>query len=235
MYDISTLRRLEVLCGSDLGVAVGAALPHGADRLLELVVARVRAEDRAEVVAADGEEAGVELPVGREPRARAVAAERLRDRGDDADLARAVEVAVALRDLAAVRGLDRLERELGADRGDDLGGGHDIVHPPAVRRADVHELDEAHGVARPAEAAGDVEDRASFRPRLTTTLTFTGRPASAAASIPASTRATGKSTSFIARNTSSSSESRLTVMRVSPASRERLRLLREQRARSSSA
>ena len=36
--------------------------------------------------------------------------------------------------------------------------------------------------------------------------------------MPASTRATGKSTSFIARKTSSSSESRLTVIRDSPAS-----------------
>ncbi len=35
--------------------------------------------------------------------------------------------------------------------------------------------------------------------------------------MPSSTRATGKSTSFIARKTSSSSESRLTVIRFSPA------------------
>ena len=39
-----------------------------------------------------------------------------------------------------------------------------------------------------------------------------------AASIPSSTRATGKSTSFIARNVASSSESRLTVTRCRPAS-----------------
>jgi hypothetical protein len=58
----------------------------------------------------------------------------------------------------------------------------------------------------------------SFRPRFNTTFTFTGSPAPAAASMPARTRATGKSTSFIARKTSSSSESRLTVTRVSPAS-----------------
>src|SRR3990172_3987484 len=58
----------------------------------------------------------------------------------------------------------------------------------------------------------------SLTPRLTTMLTLTGeRPASCAAAIPSSTRSTGKSTSFIDLNTSLSSESRLTVMRLSPA------------------
>ena len=51
-------------------------------------------------------------------------------------------------------------------------------------------------------------------------LTFTGsRPASWAAAIPSRTLATGKSTPFIAAKTASSSESRLTVTRRSPASR----------------
>src|SRR5436305_1015509 len=54
----------------------------------------------------------------------------------------------------------------------------------------------------------------SFWPRLTTTFTFTGRPASAAASIPARTRATGKSTSFIARKTASSTEARVAVTAI---------------------
>ena len=69
----------------------------------------------------------------------------------------------------------------------------------------------------------------SFRPRLTTTFTLTGSPAAAAASIPASTRATGKSTSFIARKTSSSSESRLTVIRGEAGVGKCLRLLCEER------
>ena len=59
---------------------------------------------------------------------------------------------------------------------------------------------------------------ASFSPRRTTMLIFTGAsPAASAASIPASTRATGNSTSFMHLNTVSSSESRLTVTRFSPA------------------
>ena len=128
-------------------------------------VRRVRAQDRPEVVPAHREEARVELSVGREPRPRAVAAERLRHGGDDADLARPVEIAVALGDLAPVGGSDGLERELGADRGDDLGRGHDVLGSPAVRRADVHELDEAHRVPGAAEAAGDVQDGALVRAR----------------------------------------------------------------------
>ena len=59
----------------------------------------------------------------------------------------------------------------------------------------------------------------SLTPRLTTAFTFTGpRPASTAASMPSSTLATGKSTSFMALNIASSSESSDTVTRVSPAS-----------------
>ena len=49
-------------------------------------------------------------------------------------------------------------------------------------------------------------------------FTFTGSPAPAAAAMPSSTRSTGKSTSFTAPNTASSSESRLTVTRRRPAS-----------------
>ena len=57
----------------------------------------------------------------------------------------------------------------------------------------------------------------SLTPRLTTAFTLTPRPAAEAASIPSSTRLTGKPTSFMARNVASSSESRLTVTRWRPA------------------
>src|SRR6267154_2187089 len=58
----------------------------------------------------------------------------------------------------------------------------------------------------------------SFAPRFTTMLILIGAsPAAAAASMPLSTSETGKSASFILRNTASSSESRLTVTRVRPA------------------
>ena len=71
--------------------------------------------------------------------------------------------------------------------------------------------------SRAQRASGRID--ASFIPRRTTVLILIGaRPASRAAAIPSSTRDTGKSTPFIAPNTSSSSESRLTVIRCSPAS-----------------
>src|SRR4051794_11993711 len=72
--------------------------------------------------------------------------------------------------------------------------------------------------ARAQRASGRIDS--SFRPRRMTVLILIGaRPASRAAAIPSSTFATGKSTPFIRPKTSSSSESRLTVTRASPASR----------------
>ena len=47
---------------------------------------------------------------------------------------------------------------LGVHERHDLGGRDDVVHPPAVRRADVHELDEAERVARVAEVARHRDD-----------------------------------------------------------------------------
>ena len=59
----------------------------------------------------------------------------------------------------------------------------------------------------------------SLVPRRTTMLTLIGpRPTRCAASMPASTSATAKSTSFMRRNTASSMASRLTVTRCRPAS-----------------
>lgn len=55
------------------------------------------------------EEAGVEPAFGRELGARAGAAERLRDRGDHADLSAAVHIPPAGGDLARVRGFDGCE------------------------------------------------------------------------------------------------------------------------------
>ena len=110
-------------------------------------------------MAADGEEAGVQLAVGGEAGARAVAAERLRDGGDDADLAGAIFVYIAPRHLSPIRRLARGFSGISrADPLDDLRRRDNVVQPPAVCRADVHVLDEAHDVVRAAEAPRDVED-----------------------------------------------------------------------------
>src|ERR1051325_3009437 len=95
--DFSVLRGL---FGADFGVAIGAALPHRGDFIADRVVSRPRAHERFQVVAGLSEEAGVEAAVGRKAHAIAARAERLRHRGDDADLAGAVAVAPALGHLA---------------------------------------------------------------------------------------------------------------------------------------
>src|SRR6188472_37200 len=144
--------------GADLGVAVGAPRPDAGDSVAQVLVARSGAEQRAQVGAAEREQAGVELSLRGDPRPRAVAAERLGDRRDDPDLPRSVAVAIPLRDLAAVGRLDGLEREHGVDPLHDLGGRHDVVEPPPVRRADVHVLDEPQCVPGAAEVARHVDD-----------------------------------------------------------------------------
>ena len=106
-----------------------------------------------------GEEAGVELALGREPRARAAAAERLGHRGDHADLAGAVAVAEAARRLVARgrRAPARAARRSSMRRTISVGR-DDVVEAPAVRGADVHVLDEAERVPGAAEALGEPDD-----------------------------------------------------------------------------
>src|SRR5207249_11030383 len=102
---------------------------------------------------------------------------------------------------------------------DDVACWDDVIEPPAIRRADVHELDETQCHPGAFEVPRHGEMLCSFTPRLVTMLILIGpSPAACAASIPARTFATGKSTSFMDRKTASSSESRLTVTRFRPAS-----------------
>src|SRR6185437_4513818 len=98
--------------------AVGALTPDATEGCGNLVVGRAGSDECSQVVSGGGEEACVEGAVGREAGARARPAERARHRGDDADLAASVPVAVALRDLAGIARRKRLEGKLGVDRGD---------------------------------------------------------------------------------------------------------------------
>src|SRR5438105_4522336 len=93
---------------AQLRVAVVAALPDVADGRGDLFVGAAAAQQRAQVVAAGGEQAQEQLAFGGQARAVAVVAERLRDARDDADLAAAVGVAPALGRLAGAAGIDRL-------------------------------------------------------------------------------------------------------------------------------
>jgi len=85
-------------CGRSHGCAARSSGRRGLSRWLRSAraapVAGTAAQRGAQVMSRSREQAGVEHPLGREPGARAAAAERLGDRGDDADLTRAVPVAV---------------------------------------------------------------------------------------------------------------------------------------------
>src|SRR3954462_10436517 len=59
--DFALLRRLG---SADLGVAVGAPLPHGGDLVAQLLVARPVAQERFQVVAGVGEEASEKRAFG---------------------------------------------------------------------------------------------------------------------------------------------------------------------------
>ena len=168
----SLLRRLR---GADLRVAVVARTPHRRD-----LVERSRRRKRRRAAATSGrgplrEEAGVERSLGREPQAVAGRAERLRHRGDHADLARAVPIAPALGDFARVVRVERLQRKRFADAPHDFRRRHDVIHAPAVRAADIHVLDEAHDVAGAAEALAPSRTISpSLTPRFTTMLILIG-------------------------------------------------------------
>src|SRR5258708_37670245 len=81
-----SVRRLRAagLARALLGVAVGASGPDGGDLLAERRGAGAAAQRTAQVVPGTGEQAGVELALGREPGAGAAAAGRPGDRGDAA-------------------------------------------------------------------------------------------------------------------------------------------------------
>src|SRR5581483_11782621 len=72
---------------TELRIAVFAALPHASDALGELLVRGAAPDHGPEIVAANREQAREEAPFGGEPRAGAVAAERLGHRRDHAHLA----------------------------------------------------------------------------------------------------------------------------------------------------
>ena len=103
------------------------------------------------------EQAGIEFSLRGQARPAAAAAEGLRYRGDEADLAHAVVETPALRHLAAVVLRHRMHRPAGADPGGQLARGDHHVRPPCVAVADVHELDETHDHRHPAKALHEIE------------------------------------------------------------------------------
>src|SRR5215218_11367934 len=106
--------------------------PYGvAYDLLDLGVRRARPQRRAQVGLVHREEARAERPLGGEPDPVAVAAERLGDGGDEADLAAPVGEPVAPRGAVALAA-QRLEFVLGLDDRRELGARQDLRHVPVL-------------------------------------------------------------------------------------------------------
>src|SRR5581483_1252860 len=78
-----------------LAIAVAAQAPDAGDARAQRVVGFAAAQWSAQVMTRTCEQAGVELAIGREPRTRAIAAERRTDRIDETDFACAVGVTPA--------------------------------------------------------------------------------------------------------------------------------------------
>src|SRR6187549_1357456 len=98
---------------AQFAVAIHAPRPDAGDAIDECgLTLRQR---RAQVVAVACEQTGIQLAVGRHPRAVAVAAERLADRTDESDLAAAVGIGVARRDFATIVGVEWAQRPLRVD------------------------------------------------------------------------------------------------------------------------
>ena len=197
----------------------------------ELLVGGAEPQRGAQIVAFQREEAGVEAALGREAGARAAAAERLRDRGDDADLAGAVAVAEAAGGLVGAGRLERLERPDGVDRARRSRRPETTSsrRQPFVWPTSMYSMKRSVcGVPRKCSASATMPS--SFAPRLTTAFTLTRRPAAAAASIPSSTCCDGEVD--VVQRAEGGVVDRVEADgdAVEAGARERLGLLRQQRA-----
>src|SRR5688572_27289709 len=88
--------------GAQLAVSVAATSPVVCNERAQLVIARAIAQRRTQVQAGAREQTGVEDAFRGKSRARAAAAERVGDRRDEADLARAVVECVTLGHFAVI-------------------------------------------------------------------------------------------------------------------------------------
>src|SRR5690554_6606611 len=88
--------------GAQLAVAIGAPCPGIVDQRKQFFVARARAQRRTQIHAGSREKTRVEDTLGGQSGARARAAERLGDRGYEADFSRTIVERVAFSDLAVI-------------------------------------------------------------------------------------------------------------------------------------
>ena len=104
------------------------------------------------------------MSIGGKPAPGAFVTERPGDRGDHADLAAAVGIMPAFRDLAGVVGINRLQRVACGDALQHLPSRHHLVHAPAVAATHVHVFDETQHDAAVAEMPGHRDELVIVRP-----------------------------------------------------------------------
>src|SRR5216684_1437424 len=116
----------------------------GADEVPDFIVACAIAQQKAQVMIVLAEETGAELAIGGKPDARAMAAEGLRDGGDEADFAgSSIGEAVFAGGFAAlVRDLHK--RPASVDALIDFRGRHHEIACPMAVSIQRHEFDKAH-------------------------------------------------------------------------------------------
>ena len=126
-----------------IGISISPALPHRRYPVGKLVVCCATPHQPLQVVTGLGEKAGYQFPIGGKAGASAARAKRFGNRGDDADVALAIDKLEvqgwsAARAPAAFR--DRIP---GADDIQYLSLGHHPRSLPVVAITDIHELDES--------------------------------------------------------------------------------------------
>ena len=99
------------------------------------------------------EQTGKQFAFGRQSRAIAVAAKRLRHTGDNTDLAAAVGITPALCGFTCVVGLDFFQRHALIDAADHFSRRNDFIHLPAIGGTDIHVFDKAQNHRRAFEVA----------------------------------------------------------------------------------
>src|SRR5256885_2701007 len=117
---------------------------HRADIRAQILVGRAFPEQPAQIMVFLAEKTGAELTIGSQPNARAMSAERLRDRSDQRDFARrAIRKPILPSSFAAfVRNL--LQRPARMDTPMNLRRGNHHLAAPMAIRVQWHKLNKAH-------------------------------------------------------------------------------------------
>src|ERR1700730_1300017 len=131
---------------------------HTANIRLQILVGSAAMQHAVEIMVALREETRPDLAIRGQPNAAAMAAERMRDRSDDADLTQAILEGEASRRLTQRIGSEIHQRSNGIQPLDNLLHRHDRLTLPAAVFLERHPLDEAHDDVLATAELGKVLD-----------------------------------------------------------------------------